>query len=55
MDRCVELAVAAAVEAVAVGLARADGKGCESGGAGELGVAVKAAGAGDLTDEPGGR
>ena len=55
MDRRVELAVAAAVEAVAVGLARADRDWCESGGAGELGVAGKAAGAGDLADQLGGR
>ena len=54
MDRRVELAVAAAVEAVAVGLAGADRDRCESGGAGELGVAGKAAGAGDLADELGG-
>jgi hypothetical protein len=55
MDRRVDLAVAAAVEAVAVGFARADGDRCDSGGAGEPGVAGKATGAGDLADELGGR
>ena len=55
VDCRVDLAVAAAVEAVAVGFAGADGDRCEAGGAGELGVAVEAAGAGDLADELGGR
>ena len=41
MDRRVELAVAAAVEAVAVGLAGADRDRCESGGAGELASLAK--------------
>src|SRR3954468_19056507 len=53
VDGGVDLAVAAAVEAVAVGLARADRDGRETGGAGELGVAGEPGGAGDLTDELG--
>ena len=55
VDRGVDLAVAAAVEAVPVGLARADRDRGQAGGAGELGVAGKAAGAGDLADELGRR
>ena len=54
MDGGVDLAVAAAVEAVAVGLAGADGDRRDAGGARELGVAAEAAGAGDLADELGG-
>jgi hypothetical protein len=49
----VDLAVAAAVEAVAVGLAGADRDRSDAGGPGELGVACEAAGAGDLADELG--
>jgi hypothetical protein len=41
VDGRVELAVAAAVEVVAVGLAGANGDRCKSGGAGELGVAFE--------------
>jgi hypothetical protein len=37
VDRCVDLAVAAAVEAVAVGTSRAGGDRRDSGGPGELG------------------
>jgi hypothetical protein len=51
VDRCVDLAVAAAVEAVAVGVARADRDRGEAGGAGEFRVGGEAAGAGDLADE----
>src|SRR3954454_15429989 len=51
VDRGVELAVAAAVEAVAVGLARADRDRCDAGGAGELGFGAKAGRAGDLADQ----
>jgi hypothetical protein len=47
----VDLAVAAAIEAVAVGSARADRDRCQAGGAGELGVGGKAGGAGDLADQ----
>ena len=53
MDRRVDLAVAAAVEAVAVGLAGADGDRSDAGGAGELGVVGEPGGAGDLADELG--
>ena len=53
VDGGVDLAVAAAVEAVAVGLAGADGDRRQAGGAGELGVGGEAAGAGDLADELG--
>ena len=55
VDGCVELSVAAAVEAMAVGLARADGDRSDPTGAGELGVAGEAFGAGDLADELGRR
>src|SRR5512132_2650582 len=48
MDRGVDLAVAAAVEAVAVGLAGADGDRRDAGSAGELGVSREPSGAGDL-------
>ena len=50
----VELAVAAAVEAVAVGVARGGGDRRAAGGARELGVGREAVGAGDLADELGG-
>jgi hypothetical protein len=53
VDRGVDLAVAAAVEAVAVGRAGADGDWCQAGGARELGVGGEAGGAGDLADELG--
>ena len=53
VDGGVDLAVAAAVEAVAVGLAGADRDRGEAGGAGELGVGGEAVGAGDLADELG--
>jgi hypothetical protein len=51
VDGGVDLAVAAAVQAVAVGLARADRDRCDAAGAGELGVAGEALGAGDLADQ----
>src|SRR3954451_23727756 len=54
VDGGVDLAVAAAVEAVAVGLARADRDRRQTGGAREFGVGGEAAGAGDLADELGG-
>ena len=54
VDGSVDLAVAAAVEPVAIGLAGADGDRRQAGGAGELGVAGEAAGARDFTDELGG-
>jgi hypothetical protein len=44
VDGGVDLAVAAAVEPVAVGVAGADGDGCQPGGAGELGVCGEALG-----------
>ena len=47
VDRRVDLTVAAAVEAVAVGLAGAAGDRSDACGARELGVAGEAAGAGD--------
>src|SRR5215218_10387040 len=53
MDGRVDLAVAAAIEAVAVGLAGADGDRGDAGGARELGVAGEPACAGDLADELG--
>jgi hypothetical protein len=55
MDRGVDLAVAAAVQAMAVGLAGADGDRRDAGGAGEFGVGREAGGAGDLADELGRR
>ena len=55
VDGRVELSVAAAVEAMAVSLARADGDRSDPTGAGELGVAGEALGAGDLADELGRR
>ena len=51
VDGGVDLAVAAAVEAMAVGVAGADGDRGDAAGAGELGVAGEALGAGDLADE----
>jgi hypothetical protein len=54
VNRRVDLAVAAAVEPVAAGLARADGDRRNAGGAGELGVAGEAADARDLADQLGG-
>src|SRR5829696_3358255 len=53
VNRGVDLAVAAAVQAVPVGLAGADGDRRDAGGAGKLGVACEAVGAGDLADELG--
>ena len=53
VDGGVDLAVAAAVEAVAVGVAGADRDRGQAGGAGELGVGGEAVGAGDLADELG--
>src|SRR3954453_10694875 len=50
VDGGVDLAVAAAVEAVSVGVAGADRDRSDARGAGELGVAGKAAGAGDLAN-----
>jgi hypothetical protein len=53
MHGCVDLAVPAAIEAMAVGLAGADRDRRHAGGAGELGLAAEALGAGDLADELG--
>src|SRR5262245_5722691 len=53
VDGGVDLAVAAAVESVAVGLARADGDRGDAGGAREFGVAGEPVRAGDLADELG--
>src|SRR4051812_30246913 len=53
VDGGVDLAVAAAVEAVSVGVAGADRDRSDARGAGELGVAGKAAGAGDLANQLG--
>ena len=53
VDGRVDLAVAAAVEPVAVGLAGADRDRSDAGGAGELGVGGEPLGAGDLADELG--
>ena len=53
VDGRVDLAVAAAVEAVAVGLAGADGDRSDAGGARELGVRREPLRAGDLADELG--
>jgi hypothetical protein len=55
VQRGVELAVAAAVQAVAVGAPGADGDRRDAGGARELGVVCEAAGAGDLAEQLGGR
>ena len=53
VDGGVDLAVAAAIEAVAVGVARAGWDRGQPGGAGELGIGGEPAGAGDLADELG--
>src|SRR3954470_21565267 len=53
VDGGVDLAVAAAVEAMAVGLAGADRDRCDAGGAGKFGVGGESLGAGDLADELG--
>src|SRR3954452_17403045 len=53
VDGRVDLAIAAAVETVAVGLAGADGDRSDAGRARELGVAGETARAGDLADELG--
>ena len=53
VQRAVELAVAAAVEAVAVRLSGGGGDRGRAGGAGELGVGGEAVGAGDLADQLG--
>src|SRR4051794_40318223 len=53
VDGGVELSVAAAVEAMAVGLARADRDRGDAAGPRELGVAGEALRAGDLADELG--
>jgi hypothetical protein len=53
MDGRVDLAVAAAIEAVAVGLAGADGDRSDAGGARELGVCGEPVRAGDLADKLG--
>ena len=55
VDGVVDLAVAAAVQAVAVGVAGADRDRGDAGGAGELGVGGESVGAGDLADELGRR
>jgi len=54
VKRAVELAVAAAVEAVAVGVARGGRDRGGPAGARELGVGGESVGAGDLADELGG-
>ena len=54
VQRRVDLAVAALVEPVALGVARAGGDRRDAGGAGELGRRGEALGAGDLADELGG-
>ena len=51
VDGGVDLAVAAAVETVAVGVAGADRDRRDPAGAGELGVAGEPLGAGDLADQ----
>src|SRR5215218_4682103 len=53
VDGGVDLAVAAAVQAVPVGLARADRDRSDAGGARELGIAGEPARAGDLADQLG--
>ena len=50
MERAVELAIATAVEAVALGVARGGGDRGAAAGAGELGVGGESVGAGDLAD-----
>ena len=54
VQRAVELAVAAAVEAVAVRSSGGGGDRCGAGGAGELGVGGEAVDAGDLAEQLGG-
>ena len=54
VQRAVELAVAAMVEAVACGVAGGGGDRDDADGAGELGVGGEALGAGDLADQLGG-
>jgi hypothetical protein len=51
VNRGTDLAVAAAIEAVAVGLARADGDRRDAAGARELGITGEAMRAGDLPDQ----
>jgi hypothetical protein len=53
VNRRVDLAIAAAVESMAVGVAGADGNRGDAGGASELCVGAKASGASDLADERG--
>jgi hypothetical protein len=53
VDGGVDLAVAAAIEPVAIGAAEADGDRCEAGRPDELGVGGKPLGAGDLANELG--
>src|SRR5512133_3396560 len=53
VDGRVDLAVAAAVQSVAVAVAGADGDRGDAGGARELGIAGESVGAGDLADELG--
>jgi hypothetical protein len=55
VDRGVDLAVAAAVEAMAVGVALADGDRGDPAGAGEFGVAGEAMRLRDLADQLAGR
>src|SRR5215207_744988 len=55
VDGCVDLAVAAAIEPVAVGASGAGGDRCGAGRPGELGVGGEAVGACDLADELGRR
>jgi hypothetical protein len=51
VDGGIDMAVATAVEPMAVGVARADWDRCDAAGASELGVGGKALRAGDLADE----
>ena len=55
VKRGVDVAVAAVVEALSLGVARAGGDRRDAGGAGELGWGREALGAGDLADELGRR
>jgi hypothetical protein len=54
VDGRVDLAIATAIEPVAVGSCRADGDRSDAGGASELGIGGEPFGAGDLADELGG-
>jgi hypothetical protein len=54
VQRSVDLAVAAAIEPAALGVARAGRDRCDTGRAGQLGRCGEALGAGDLADELGG-